>query len=219
MALPFTLAQFLNTFARYNAATWPAPWVLGTLAVGAVAAAARGGPTGSRFAAAVIGVLWLWAGAVYHLGFFRAVNPAATLFGLLFLAQGLLVLWLGAMRGALRFRAGASAGGIVGAVLMIYALVLYPLLGAALGHTYPAAATFGAPCPVVIFTFGLLAWRTTRVPWWLLVVPALWAAIGTMAALQLGMREDLGLLVAAVAALPLIARGTGRGGDPARALR
>ena len=96
-------------------------------------------------------------GAVYHLGFFRQINPAATLFGLSFLAEGLLLLALGGWRERLRFAWTPTAAGALGAVLVSYAVALYPGLGYALGHRYPASPTFGLPCPTTILTLGLLA--------------------------------------------------------------
>ena len=42
------------------------------------------------------------------------------------------------------------------------------------GHVYPAAPMFGVtPCPLVIFTFGMLLLSRERAPWPLLVIPAL----------------------------------------------
>lgn len=82
------------------------------------------------------------------------------------------------------------------AVLLAYALVGYPLLGVALGHRYPATPTFGLPCPTAILTLALLLWAEPPVPKALLLVPLIWAAIGTSAAILLGVWQDLGLGVA-----------------------
>ena len=198
MRMPFTAEQFLDVFRRYNEAVWPAQWALLLLGVGAVALAVRGGPRAGRAVSALLGALWLWMGLVYHLGFFRAVNPAALAFGLLFVAQGALLLWWGAWRGRLALDVRADRAGAAGALLVLLALVAYPVIGHALGHRYPAAPTFGLPCPTTILTFGLLAWAAAPVPRLLLAIPVGWAVVGTSAALQLGMREDLALPVAAV---------------------
>ena len=60
---------------------------------------------------------------------------------------------------------------------------------------------FGAPCPVTIFTIGLLWLARPPVRWFLIVVPVLWATVGSSAAFSLGIREDLGLLVAGLSGL------------------
>ena len=73
-----------------------------------------------------------------------------------------------------------------------YAMLVYPLLGMALGHGYPRAPMFGpCPRPTTIFTFGMLppAGRPRRLLLWL---PLLWSAIGFFAAIKFGIREDIG---------------------------
>jgi hypothetical protein len=98
----------------------------------------------------------------------------------------------------------ADPGGLrraAGAVVMLYALLGYPALGYLLGHRYPEAPTFGAPCPTTILTFGLLAWAANPIPRTVLIVPVLWALIGTSVVWQFGMLEDAGLIAAAVVAI------------------
>lgn len=46
------------------------------------------------------------------------------------------------------------------------------------------------PCPTVIFTFGVLLLAKPRLPFWLFVIPAVWAVIGGSAAILLDVRED-----------------------------
>ena len=80
------------------------------------------------------------------------------------------------------------------AAMLAYALAIYPVLVAADGHAYMASPTFGTPCPVVIYTFGLLLLIRT-VPAWLLVIPALWSIIGSTAMFAFGVLPDAGLFV------------------------
>lgn len=215
MRLPFTVEQFLGVFRAYNDAVWPAQWALLLAAVTAIAFALRPGGQGGAVASGILAALWLWMGAVYHLGFFRAINPAAAAFGALFVVQAGLLAWLGVRQRRLTYRVRLDAAGVVGGVLLLYALVAYPALAHALGHRYPSAPTFGLPCPTTIFTFGLLVWARPPVPRALVVIPALWAVVGTVAAVRLGMREDFGLLAGALVALPALLRrerrGRGRG--------
>ena len=208
MRLPFDATQFFAVFARYNAAVWPAPIVLAVLALGAAVLAAPGRDRSSRVASGILALLWVWMGAVYHLGFFRSINPAATVFGALFLMQGIGFATVGALRGTFGFHFRADGAGWTGAALMAYALAGYPLLADALGHRYPMTPTFGLPCPTTIFTLGFLLWAEPAAPVWLLVVPLAWSAVGVSAALQLGVYEDLSLLAAGlVSAGVLLARG------------
>jgi hypothetical protein len=147
--------------------------------------------------------LWLWSGIAYHLTQFTAVNPAAYLFGAAFILQGLLFAWA-AGRGTLVFGPPVGAGGIIGAAGVAYALLVYPALGAALGHHYPAAPTFGAPCPSAIFTFAVLLWARPRFPIHLLLIPALWAVLAAPMALRWGVVQDAAMPVLAVVAVAML---------------
>ena len=204
MLLPFSVEQFLDVFRRYNEAIGPAPVALNLLAVVVMLAALNGGRVASRVATGVLAMLWFWMGAVYHILFFRAINPIAMVFGIAFIAEGLLIAWLGLVGGRLAF--GRQRGATVNTALILfaYALVAYPTVGYVLGHRYPSAPTFGVPCPTTIFTLGMLLLATTPRPRALLVIPAAWAVLGLSAAIQLGMWEDLGLTAAAIVASMMV---------------
>lgn len=201
MQTPFTPEQFFDVFARYNESVWPAQLLLVALAISAIVAALRATPRSGKAAIALLAFLWMWMGVVYHAVFFRRINPAATLFALVFIAESVLLLWYARRARGIRFQRPVGFRGAAGLLLMGYALIVYPLVGWAVGHTYPAQPTFGLPCPTTIFTFGLLLWVVPPLPWAITLIPIGWAVVGTFAALGLGVPEDLGLLVAAAATL------------------
>jgi uncharacterized protein DUF6064 len=203
--LPFTVDQFFDVFRRYNDAVWPAQWVLVALALAAIACAVRATPRAARIVSAILASLWLWMAVAYHIAFFSKINPMALVFGALFLVQGLLLLPLGAHK-EVAFAPRRDLAGAMGALLVIYALVIYPTLGFVLGRRYPALPTFGLPCPTTIFTLGLLLWARPAATRRIVVIPLLWAAIATAAALRLGVREDLGLTVAALIVVGVLLR-------------
>ena len=89
---------------------------------------------------------------------------------------------------------------------MFFALVVYPAWSAWAGHRYPAMPTFGLPCPTTLFTIGTLAFLVAPYPRSPFVVPVLWCLVGVQAAFLLGVPQDLGLMVAAVAGIVLMAR-------------
>jgi hypothetical protein len=199
MELPFSVDQFLGVFRAYNLAIWPAQILLYLLGVALVLLAVR--RAGRWPIAGGLALLWAWTGAAYHLAFFSEVNPAARLFGAVFLVQaGVWLIWAWRVP-TLTFQAVSRNLRVVGGALVAYAFLVYPLLNVVLGHRYPMMPTFGAPCPTTIATLGLLTWAAPRPPWFVWVVPILWALIGTSAAFTLGIHEDLGLLAAAAAAL------------------
>jgi Family of unknown function (DUF6064) len=209
MSLPFTTEQFFRLFAAYNTAIWPLQILAYILALAALAAAFRRSRWGGRIVSGILAAFWIWTGVVYHIAFFRTVNPATVGFGVFFVFQGLLFLLAGSVRGKLSFALAARPAPIVGAILIFYAMVGYPLLSSALGHGYPATPTFGVtPCPMTIFTFGLLLWATPAMPRYLLIIPFIWAIVGTSAAVQLDVPADYGLAIAAVVAVLMTVLGS-----------
>jgi hypothetical protein len=212
--LPFTLEQFLDVFGRYNLAIWPLQVVAYGLGGLALIAAWRPSDRSSRLVSAILAGFWLWTGLVYHGLFFSAINPAALLFGLLFVLEGGLLLGEGVFRPGLRFAPRRDLSGLVGAAFVVYALLVYPLLGLALGQSFPRMPVFGVtPCPVTIFTYGLLLWTKQRVARRLLAIPLLWSLLGMSAAISLGIGEDFGLAVAGMLGTGLLVRrdrGVGR---------
>jgi hypothetical protein len=202
--IPFTTEQFFQVFKKYNLAIYPFQFALILVAVVTVFLAASRKPFANKLIAYLLSFLWLWTGIVYHLIFFTAISPPAYLFGTLFIIQGLLFLYEGVVKNQLSFRSSQKFDGILGAIFITYAVVFYPLIGYALGRTFPASPTFGAPCPTVIFTFGLLLWTDKRFPLSLLIIPILWSLVGTSAALSFGIKEDFGLLIAATIGTTMI---------------
>ena len=195
--MPFTISDFLDVFRRYNEAVWPAQWILVILALVAVVSAFRARrPT--RAPAVILAVLWLWTGIVYHFVYFRSINPAAVAFGALFIVQAGVFAWLALRKPAIWFTVQRDAAGRLGGLVVVFALIIYPSLGWLAGHRYPAAPTFGLPCPTTLFTFGLLLWVQPALPRRVLAIPVLWSVIAAVAAFQLGMVEDFSLPLVAL---------------------
>lgn len=204
---PFTPEQFFDVFRRYNETVWPAQVLLLAAGIAAVVAAYRANAHRSwrwaQFALALLAVLWLWAGVSYHKAFFAQLTPAGEIFGSLFVAEaGLLLLCL--WQSDTPFARASQAGTVAGSILLVYALAVYPALTFLLGHRYPAMPTFGTPCPVTIFTFGIFCLLPASIPRFATAIPLLWAVIGSSAAIVLDVPADAGLLVAALAAMVVL---------------
>lgn len=200
MNLPFTPEEFFRVFARYNESVWPMQIALNAAAVVCIALLFAPRQWASRAICVVLSLLWAWMAFAYQFAFFTDINPAAWIFGAVFLLGSLAFAWFGAVREMVLLRPALGARGVVGATLIAFALVVYPIIG----HRYPNAPTFGLPCPTTIFTLGMLLFSVQPVSRWVFVVPLLWAAAGTLAAFQLGVLEDLGLLVAGVATIAVM---------------
>ena len=123
---------------------------------------------------------------------------------MLFVVEGALLLYLGAMKNQIKFRLVQNKYALIGLLFIAYALIIYPLIGTYVGHGYPRLPTFGLPCPTTIFTFGIFLMADKKFPLLLLVIPLIWSVIGFFAALSLGITEDYMLLVAGVVGTALI---------------
>ncbi|MBM4334204.1 MAG: hypothetical protein FJ117_23840 [Deltaproteobacteria bacterium] len=186
MDLPFTIEQFLGIFEKYNLAVWPMQIVLILIAVLTLILSLKKISYSDKTISIILSFFWLWIGIVYHLAYFTAINKAAYLFGVLFIIQGLIFLFAGGIKSKLSFKFQSSSYGVIGSLFILYALIIYPILGYFFGHVYPKNPTFGLPCPTTIFTFGLLLWTVKIVPKYVLVIPLIWSIIGFGAALSLG---------------------------------
>jgi hypothetical protein len=199
MNLPFTQRQFFEVFSSYNEDVMPLQIGLFLLGLSAFLALTVRRPDSDRVISAILAGLWAWMGIVYHLMYFREINPAATVFGAAFLGAAAIFAWAGVVRRALLFDCESRARRITGYALVAYALVGYPLLSAMLGREFLQMPTFGLPCPTTIFTLGMLAFLSAPFPRYVLAIPIAWSLIGAQAATLLGVYEDLGLLAAGLA--------------------
>jgi Family of unknown function (DUF6064) len=195
MPIPFSRDDFFAVFASYNDAVFPIPAVLMILAlIGTLAALRR--PSTLPLLLGGTGALWLWMAVVYCVAFFAKLSAVGYLFAAAFAVQGLAVFrYARSTRIRLTRPIGVVATSI-GAILIAYSLIGYPLLGYFAGQRYPAVPTFGLPCPTTIFTVGVFVWCGPSLPWKFLIIPAAWAVIGTSAALNLSVAEDLALIPA-----------------------
>ncbi len=203
--LPFTPEQFLSVFVNYNMAIWPVQVGAYLLGCSAIVLLHWKAAHADRVTAGILAIMWLWTGIAYHGLFFATINKAAYLFGALFVIQGAYLLYSGAYRERLRFGLGDGPTAWVGVAFVIYAAILYPLIGMWTGHVYPEMPVFGVtPCPVTIFTFGMFLLTTHPISRWLLVIPFIWSLIGGSAAVLLHVPQDWLLLVSGFITVPLI---------------
>lgn len=198
MSLPFDQSEFPQVFATYNAAIWPLQIVAAGLGILAVVLLFWRPAWADRAIATVLCTLWSVMAIGYHWTYFSTINRAANVFGALFILAALVFLVEGVIRGRLTFAVVPGIRGWFAAVLLAYALVVYPLVGLLVTHPYPDTPLFGvAPCPTTIFTLGLLLLVRYPWPWVPAAIPLLWSMIGGSAAFLLDVPQDITLLAAA----------------------
>jgi hypothetical protein len=213
--LPFTQEQFVSVFVKYNNAIWPTQivaYLLGAIAIALLFRKPRGG---DWMIAAVLAAMWLWTAIAYHALFFADINKAAYLFAALFVIQSGYLFYEGCYRGRIHFAIRSEPLTWLGLGLAGYATILYPTIGVLTGHSYPAMPMFGVtPCPVTIFTLGMLLATVPPLSRWLLVIPFVWSLIGGSAAILLHVPQDWLLLVSGVIAVPPLAFRSGSASRP-----
>lgn len=205
--LPFSREAFIALFVDYNLAVWPVQVLAYLIGIGMLVLLFQQARLSGRLISLGLAAMWLWTGAVYHGIYFSGINAAALPFSILFIIQGAAFFYLGAVKGRLRFGTPSGTEGWLGLALIGYAALLYPIIGIWLGHEYSEIPMFGVtPCPVTIFTLGLLLLTTGHVSRWLLPIPFFWTLIGGSAAFLLDMPQDWLLLFTGVTAVPLLVR-------------
>ncbi len=135
MTLPFGRPEFLAVFAAYNGAIWPLQLLFlaaGLLAIGLLFYRP---PWADRAISSVLAVFWFTMAIAYHWTFFAPINPAAYLFGGMFLFQAGLFLVEGLARNRIHFGEASAVRSWIAALLITYGIAIYPLIGLALGES------------------------------------------------------------------------------------
>lgn len=206
--------DFFSTLQVYNESAFLITILTYFLGLAAMYLVSRGSRQASRFVSGILGFLWLWSGIVFNMLFFGpsdveilgvTVTGLWYFAGILFIVQGLLFTVLGAAEAALSFSPAISPYSAVGAVFIVYATVIYPAVGFLTGYPYPRYPIFGsAPCPVTIFTWGLLLWVSRKVPLRVAAIPFAWGIMGVVPVLVLNVYADIGLVLSGIMGLSLI---------------
>ncbi len=198
----------LENFGTYNQAIWPMQIVTYILGIAAVILTMKKINYSDKIISAILVFLWLWSGVVWCLVFFGQFRSVYNVAGIMLVAQAALLFMFGfgvVLKPSLSFKLRAHSYSVIGAIIILYAMVIYPIIGELTGLSYPKAPIFGvAPCPVCIFTFGLLLLADKRVPGSILVIPLIWSFLGIVAAGWYGIFADFGMAVIGIVGTVLI---------------
>jgi len=208
--------EFFALVELYNVTYWPVQVVTFLAGVSAVVLTMTRAAYSDRAISAILASLWLWSGIVFLMVFFRDLTP--TLFGFavpgfayvsgaLFVIQGILFLHFGVIRGDLSYGSEGGPYATIGFAAIVYAMIVYPIIGYVTGHPLPGYPLFGsAPCPVAIYTVGMLMLTNRRMPQIVPIIPLVWGLMGIAAVVMFRVWADVGLFAAAILAFLVLKR-------------
>jgi hypothetical protein len=209
MKTPFTTEQFFNVFEKYNSTMFPLQLIIILLGIAGIFLLYSKYSFKDKLIGGYLGVLWLWMGLAYHIGFFAEINKVAFVFGGIFILQGLLILFNTFVKGRLIFDFFPKTKDYLGYFFIIFGLILYPIIGYFMVDSLTKTISLGLPCPTTILTFGFFMLTNNKFPKYLLIIPSLWAIIGLSAAINFGVYQDFMILITAIIAdIVLIKRKT-----------
>jgi hypothetical protein len=200
MNVPFTTEEFFNVIKNYNVAVFPIQLILILAGIFTVTLMHSKSSLKNLLAGGFLGILWIWTGIVYHLVFFTVINKAAYFFGGLFILQGVLFLFDTFLRKKLEFEFKVQSKDYIAYFFIVFGLIFYPVLIYFLENSPQTTITLGLPCPSTIFTFGLLMLTNVKFSKYLLIIPSIWAVIGTSAAFNFGVYPDYLMIISAIIA-------------------
>lgn len=197
--------QFFQIMAEFNNAVWPAQIIFYALSIFFIFTSINTKKFFNNINILILSSLWIWNGAVTLLMYFTRFHAQYYLWGVVWILQGLAICYYGIYKKQISFRIKKDLHSITGLIFIFYALIVYPLIGAWLGHPFPQGPLFGAaPCPTVIFTFSVFLFSENRVKPYLMYFPLLWALMSLYPIIGMGVYADIGEIIAAIAAFILI---------------
>lgn len=206
MKTPFTTEQFFGVFEKYNSTVFPAQIIVFILGVVAIWLIHSRYILKNRLIGRLLGLLWIWIGLAYHIAFFASINKAAYVFGGIFVLQGLLFLYESLAKARLEFEFKNRITDFIGYFFILFGLIIYPVISYLLEQSVVRTITLGLPCPSTILTFGFLLLAKDGFPKYLLIIPVIWAIIGTSAAINFGIYQDYMMILAAVVSVIVLMR-------------
>ena len=206
MKTPITTEQYSSIFEKYNHAIFPGQIILLLLSILALIAIGSKFKQKDKVVAGILGVIWIWTGIGYHWAFFSHINILALGYGVVFILQGLFLVWEGVILYNLKFVFRMTVQAFLGCFFILYSLIIYPVVGYLIEPNVSLIISVGLPSPVIILTFGFLLLCDKKFSKYLLIVPSLWAVIGIGGIIKPGVYQDSMMLIAAIIADVMILR-------------
>jgi len=201
--VPYSADAYFALFSDYNQAIRRVPALALFLAAGVIALATRSRQNRGRIILAFLAAGWAWTGLVWHFAFFDVLNFAAPAYGVLFVLQALLLLWIGVYRRQIAIGFDGSPTHWLGAMIMGVSIFFLPLIDWISGTSWTETRfALITPGTTASLTAGVLLLSAERARYALLVVPLFWLAGSGLHAWALDIPRDY--LLSAAGAIELV---------------
>lgn len=189
----------------YNEATFPVQIAMMIVAVVLTYFVfAKANPRVNTFIKSFLSFAFAWTGIVFFLVF--AWSIASAFFSVLFIIIAILFA-IDIFKKKIEFTFPATKWQRYLTVFLILLVFLYPVIGMALGHSYPQTCMPMAPCPLTVFAIALVAAAIPKVDKKVYVFLLPWAIMSLPKCLgALSCYEDCILFAAGVYGLVLLVR-------------
>ena len=196
--LLFTPRTYYRLFELYNQDIWPAHLLSLFCGILAFALLWRGRHADGGIVVAILAAAFLWISWAYFFERYQTINWSARYFALGFIAQAVLLGFVGPSKRKLFLRPTRMRRRI-GLALFFFALVLQPLIGPLLlERPWPQAEIFGmTPDPTMVATLGaLLILLRGRALALAMALPLVWCAISYLTLWTMGSPDAWVMLAA-----------------------
>jgi hypothetical protein len=206
--LLFSPRVYYRLIERHNLAVWPVHIGAALLALLLVRLIAKPGRGSDRLVGVSLGATWVWVAWSFLWHRYAQINWAATYVAPMYALEGLLFLWVGCARGGLSFAPERSRPSAAGLVLLLVALLGYPLIAPAVGRNWLAAEMFAVvPDPTAATTVAILALSSARNRALLMAIPCLWCFIAGATLWTMGSPDFVAAPLIVLAALVVAGMG------------
>ena len=203
--------EFFDLFGSYNEMYLIVIVLTNVLAIIALLMVFRKSEYSNRVISFTLAFLWLWIGIVFGIlvfGPFPTVlagiemSGSWYLFGSIFAIHGIILLYFGVIKDTTSYSWKPGSRHFFGLLFIVFGLVIYPFVGVLTGRVFPEYPVFGiAPCPVTLFTIGLLLWSDKKPSLLLVAIPIFWALMGVVPVLFYGIYADIVTILSGIIAL------------------
>ena len=192
--MDITFEQFFAAITQFNEMLYPAQWIATLIAIIAVVFVFIKKPFTNALVVGIATLFFLMSALAFWLPSGTQGLTNGYLYMALFILEAVFLL-SGALEDELHFKFEVKPLPIIGLVIVIYALIGYPLIELLMGRSYPELIFSPLfPCPLNIWLIGMLLMTEKPVPRFTMIIPFIWGLIGVMW-VAIGVKEDLGLII------------------------